>query len=656
MTKDQIVKHLENQIDYFVYELKREIINSAISGHQNQTIWDKFKGFMQNLHYGKGNVSNPNLPKNLLGHGLGSQANESRVIPLKSYRFFKEWHNNLELCIRPINENYSVPEIPAHLKNTQLNQIIDKWAVNFKRAIFDTIKLITGTVTEPTSPAKEKPTDEKPVEAKPSEAKPDEEKPVEEKPAEVKPSAEEPSSTEPTEEAPDKEKSADEAPVEETAKPNYIKANNLEEATNNYLSGKDVISTRAWNIRGGEHFPHPYKSKRKIPKTNIYLQDLPYVLRFGDPRIDLIYYADAEKGIVPSEFFKELLNLGRIETQENFYPHKVDEEIKKTILRNRFQKELKSSEGKALDEKKQRLKQETENIVFSKDSTLEQMIQKIQELHGMTKPKTETPSETEGQETSSAADKPAPSSEPAVPSEQPSEQPSETPQVTPDDVKKRHAKLNIESKIDSYFIFSPKDDKYTNFDKEKPLAFLKAVFETNKNLFSEKFEDKIKTLPEINYELANISNINNSSEIKDGLNKIENLDEFIATVKKLSNLEAIETFFSNSIEYKNIEKSTKGKVSNFIKSLSSSETEYLKTRFLEFIKKCTRNRKNNLPLDANKRSFESIENSINGYVNDKDFENLVEYFVDLIKHCHEKVTLPKIRYATSDEIDEFLGS
>ena len=591
MTKEQIIKHLENQIDYFVYELKRSIINSAITGHQSQTIWDKFKGFMQNLYYGKGNVNNPNLTKNILGHGLGSasagntentneQKTENRIIPLHCYRFFKEWHDDLNSSMLLLTEDYQVPEIPNHIKNTQLNKIIDNWAIKFKKAILNTIQLLTGTSVTP-SEAPEKPS---------------------------------------------------EAPADEGTKEEKIA-----KAVSNYQEMRGQIAK--FNTAGGNEMPSPYNPKRKIAGINI--QNLPYILRYGDPRIDLIK-------IDQPKYFSELVKLGRIETEKNKYGHIINDEDKKTVLQNCFRLHLEKTKDIPLSPEAIQAKTDAEKVIFDKDVTLQEVIRKIQnyygqEYHPSKKPTSEKdvptiePVKSDSDlgktdvRTTLDSEKPVPTTEP-VKSDSDSEKTDV--QTTLDSEKpkeilsSKEKELEIQKRVETFVdvpYFSEKAKTYSDIQKSKD--FINEIFnnENYKNKFAELFSETVKD--KINFSIAKIPHTFTSSNIKEKLQKIETPEDFYNYTKEILHY-ALTQSFINKIKEKSQESKrlhVGSKYFEFLNQLSDNNLKYLKDLFMKNIKK-EYHSESNLP---NNKTFEEIENEIDSKISNKNFQELVNQMIHL---------------------------
>jgi len=364
MTREEALKNLENQIDYFTYELKRSIVNSAITGHQSSNVWDKFKGFMQNLYHGKNNPKNPNFTKSVLGHGLGKQANENKHVPLKNYRFFKEWHETLEHSLNLINEDYKTPELPSHIKNTQLNKIIDDWSVKFKRAILSTIELVLGTAS-PTGYTKEPAVSGDEFDTSAGGGQFGRNNPV----TPVKPvtpvdpntgsgsgSAGDPTATggdptatggdptatggDPTATGGDPnagggDPNAVSDPSAGGGDPNAVSdpsadKEKLEKAIETYKGLHNTTGKGKFNSLGGGTMPIFATTEIKINKFGLKIRiptdSIPYVLRYGNPVIDILRYGNKEK-------YNYFLKLGRIETKENEFVDTISDDVKKQIIK-----------------------------------------------------------------------------------------------------------------------------------------------------------------------------------------------------------------------------------------------------------------------------------------------------------------------------------
>lgn len=614
MTKEQILKHLDNQIDYFVYELKRSIINTAVQGHQDETIWDKFKGFMHNLQYGKNNPDNPSFTKKALGHGLGAKTYENRTIPLTSYKFFKEWYDNLNIQIKPLNEDYSVPELPAHLKNTQLNRIIDRWAEKFRRALMNTIGLlgVSGVEIKPatTEPTKEKPATTEPdakkppADVSPADATSPADKPI---PADVSPAdatsttdVSPADATSPTDVSPVDTTSPADASSPTTEDPStFVQAKTKEEALENVRK----IKPSEYNQKGGGVMPKPYTNSIEIKNDSgeslHTSKALPYILRFGDPRIDLLYY-------FRPVLFEEFMKYGRIETKKDFYPSEINDEIKKSILRNKFLNyNLKKIEGKTLTPEQENLKNDTRNIVFNKDSTLSEIIAKIQEFTSTT---TAIPKEREAKEKNKINEQ------------------------------NLQEKINyILERIETLFSLKTQDEFDKKTDKGSDKNYIRDIKDilTNEN-FSKEFLNQVKTKLESNKKIhfltANIENITGYDDI---LKNID-FDDFLLKLKTFSKLIAIENFVNNFDFYSEITKSESkvGTISEFIASLSEKEKEYLKTRFASELKKKMKDKLLDFPsTKENISSFEELENTMTKYLTDNNTLELVNLMINLMHHC-----------------------
>ena len=621
MTKEQILKHLENQIDFFVYELKRSIVNSAITGRQDATIWDKFKGFMQNLYYGKANQQNPNFSKNLLGHGLGKETNENKIISLQQYRFLKEWHNNLESSIKPINENYSTPEIPTYLKNTQLNKIIDAWGEKFKRAIFDSLKSLLDIDKIPMSSteipqAKKTPKSIDPQKASEAPTSNDASIP----PDSLKTSSETPKEIETTSSS--STISSLDASASEPTKPTEIQpvedssvdiSSQLQKAKSIYAEkSKDI---RTFNKHGGGSMPRPYVSKKKIAGETI--QNLPYVLRLGDPRIDLIKYGNRQ-------FFDELFATGRIESENKPYGESITDEDKINILRKRFTIDLEKLKNIKLNAEMEKLQQDTKNVVFDNSSSLQQIIDKIQEYKNVPK---STSSIEEEEETDEKTEKDL-------------------------EIKDTDMYLIDVDKLLSYHVATNQ-----NFlQEEQRKDFLIKIFNEpkSKKVFSEDFQNKIKSLEDnaeidvkgnkisskikINYDLANLDNISYAEEINNTLQSITDPEKFQSTVLKICNLVAIERFIeetnrlicdSESKTGKVYEKTTKQTIAEFFKNLKQDQKKYFEEQIVNHLRKIVQE-KHFLPEVDGVRSFEAVKNKIDSMSSNNQFEDLINFIFDYV--------------------------
>jgi hypothetical protein len=290
---------IDKIVDDWVTKLISDLINAGSDSKRG--IWDRFKGSASNLWYGRNNQDNPYFYKNKFGDELGSvQPNESFIpkpYKLEDYRQLRDICNNLE---QQINEN---------TENLRIVQLIKKAAQDLKLSLKKIVG-IPATASPVTSP-EETPPEASPIAPDASSASAASETP----PSEVPPS----SAAVPAA-IPDAKDAAIAANTDNASGPSAVSAgdnsmgghtipitHNTQPAldptnpaffttppTNGVswegLSKDDV---KNWNLYGGglegSIGGHCFRFTKGKPITS-----LPYILRKGDPRIEILQSQEKE--------------------------------------------------------------------------------------------------------------------------------------------------------------------------------------------------------------------------------------------------------------------------------------------------------------------------------------------------------------------------
>ena len=611
MTREEALKHLENQIDYFTYELKKSIVNSAITGQQSSNVWDKFKGFMQNLYHGKDNPKNPNYTRNVLGHGLGRQANENKHIPLKNYRFFKEWHETVECSLSLINEDYKTPELPSHIKNTQLNKIIDDWSVKFKRAILSTIGLVLGTEV-PTGVLKDLPVSSGKFGASVGDGQFGGNKDntvstgAGSVPAGAGAGAGDPAGdpagaggvppVPPVPPAgsggvppvvpvdPNTAGSGGVPPVVPAGNlQGSIDTKDLEEAFEKYNNWKFKIKMKA---SGGGGMPILNQQLLIKGERIVITGGLPYVLKFGSPIIDLIYHSDEER-------YKNLVKLGRIETRKDQFGEITDEQKKQIIKKSA---EDKVDNGQYTKEIKNTIKDIIEKI---DGKTLAET---IDELTPFFKNKTTKNTATEDDKTE-------------------------------DDQTENATTLTSEEFLEK--TLNPQDEKDTKLiykDNLKAKLCLTKIFDSDgeKTIFINKITDYIN----VNIDAKNMKL---KIELQTGLKQLNSsgIDEFLETIIKTMQIIFVYKLINKIKSPEGIEEEELNKISKILKELNEDSLNHIVELSSNAIKEL------HPESDRNNGSSTQLWRDIKHHKN-HELDDIEKYFSELIKNGKYKNLLDRI--------------
>jgi len=248
----KLASEIDKVIDQWVADLKKDLLSGSLSSPK-MGLWDRLKGSLSNLWYGRRNTDNPQYYRNQFGD-LGRMESNSNGLPLSEYKSLRKTVENAEASI--------VEATGDNAERLKLFQIINQKAMQLKQSLRNAITASMPQKYEmpPLSSFQAKPADA--VASVRSAA---------EKPAEKK--AEEPKNQP--------------APVDVQKAP-------TENIPWERLSRADK---ERWNDFGGGSSPTSGKFK---------LFPLPLILRLGDPRQEILY----------PDLRKKLEDAKRIESSE----------------------------------------------------------------------------------------------------------------------------------------------------------------------------------------------------------------------------------------------------------------------------------------------------------------------------------------------------
>lgn len=253
-------------IDAWATQLKQKILNPMTPPEQRRGLWDRFKNWTSNIWHGRYNQTNPYFWTNKLGDDLGRQ--ESYTPTVSEYRKVRSIVENLEYRINEL----SSPDMPS----LKVVSIIDQAAQELKKVLQQLIskEVQLDDKPSPPIPATEEPAAEIPAEPEVKEP----EKPAVVPPAtEPEPAAEvKPPATEPKVEP---EPPAVTPPGKSEPSLNQQKPNTGGRRWQQLTAEEQM----AWNNYGGgaAHKPSGWLKDQGV-------KSLPWILRSGDPRHDLL--------------------------------------------------------------------------------------------------------------------------------------------------------------------------------------------------------------------------------------------------------------------------------------------------------------------------------------------------------------------------------
>lgn len=248
----KLASEIDKVIDQWVADLKKDLLSGSLSSPK-MGLWDRLKGSLSNLWYGRRNTDNPQYYRNQFGD-LGRMESNSNGLPLSEYKSLRKTVENAEASI--------VEATGDNAERLKLFQIINQKAMQLKQSLRNAITASMPQKYE-MPPLSSFP-------AKPADAV-----------ASVRPAAETPA-----------EKRAEE-PKNQPAPVDVQKAP-TENIPWERLSRADK---ERWNDFGGGSSPTSGKFK---------LFPLPLILRLGDPRQEILY----------PDLRKKLEDAKRIESSE----------------------------------------------------------------------------------------------------------------------------------------------------------------------------------------------------------------------------------------------------------------------------------------------------------------------------------------------------
>jgi len=131
--KQTLANEIDKVVNDFINKLKQELIHGSFQ-QAPRGIWDRFKGSVANIWYGRRNPENPYYWQNKLGDYLGRQ-NES-VLPkmgLHEYKVLKSTCDSIESAI---TEAMDEPNV----SNLKITQVINNSAEHLKTALKGLLK------------------------------------------------------------------------------------------------------------------------------------------------------------------------------------------------------------------------------------------------------------------------------------------------------------------------------------------------------------------------------------------------------------------------------------------------------------------------------------------------------------------------------------
>ena len=129
--QDQKTQELKNKIlnavDVWVKQVLDMLKNP--SNNAKMGLWNRFKGGVQNLWYGRNNEKNPNYWRNRYGDELGTAQESYIYINLQNYNEIKNLINNLESKIITLRE--------SDFDNLKIAQMVNQAGTQLKKMLSD---------------------------------------------------------------------------------------------------------------------------------------------------------------------------------------------------------------------------------------------------------------------------------------------------------------------------------------------------------------------------------------------------------------------------------------------------------------------------------------------------------------------------------------
>ena len=128
----QIKKDIDNLVIQWVNDLKKQLY-SGEAQVKPRSLWDRFKGGLSNLWYGRQNLQNPYYWKNRLGDELGvrQESRQFNTLPftLEEYKELRNFFDEFEMQLK---EEY---EETPQTANLRINQIINAKANELRQKL-----------------------------------------------------------------------------------------------------------------------------------------------------------------------------------------------------------------------------------------------------------------------------------------------------------------------------------------------------------------------------------------------------------------------------------------------------------------------------------------------------------------------------------------
>lgn len=105
-----LIPDLEKTIDSFVSQLKTQLVMPS-APEARRGVWDRIKGWWSNLWYGRYNQDNPYYWQNKLGDDMGRTVESVLPIPLSHYTVLREQANLLELALPSGTEKLQIMRV-----------------------------------------------------------------------------------------------------------------------------------------------------------------------------------------------------------------------------------------------------------------------------------------------------------------------------------------------------------------------------------------------------------------------------------------------------------------------------------------------------------------------------------------------------------------
>jgi hypothetical protein len=125
----KLASEIDKVIDQWVADLKKDLLSGSLSSPK-MGLWDRLKGSLSNLWYGRRNTDNPQYYRNQFGD-LGRMESNSNGLPLSEYKSLRKTVENAEASI--------VEATGDNAERLKLFQIINQKAMQLKQSLRNAI-------------------------------------------------------------------------------------------------------------------------------------------------------------------------------------------------------------------------------------------------------------------------------------------------------------------------------------------------------------------------------------------------------------------------------------------------------------------------------------------------------------------------------------